>query len=204
MLDRRRACAGGPRAPARSVGASPRGPDGAVRPRNTQRHRPVKTAAATRSTAPRIWTARSVLLGPGAAAGIGPAHRRTPCYFFKVFAAMGKMQSDWVAEQRAAAVVPMTCYQRSMVSYAASRVRADFKGIGWLDAGISDSLRPPTRTWRRRCMGPASWPACSRRIRAPWPRISVVPAHPRPRTYRGSRRRRTVPRTSRAASQPRG
>jgi len=64
MLDRRRACAGGPRAPARSVGASPRGPDGAVRPRNTQRHRPVKTAAATRSTAPRIWTARSVLPGP--------------------------------------------------------------------------------------------------------------------------------------------
>ena len=64
MLDRRRACAGGPRAPARSVGASPRGPDGAVRPRNTQRHRPVKTAAATRSTAPRIWAARSVLPGP--------------------------------------------------------------------------------------------------------------------------------------------
>ena len=52
----------------------------------------------------------------------------------KYASAWEKMQSDWSREQQAAQVSPMTCYQKSQVSYIASNVSYDQSQIAYLDS----------------------------------------------------------------------
>src|SRR6202035_5166682 len=47
-----------------------------------------------------------------------------------------KMQADWSREQQAAQVSPMTCYQKSQVSYIASNVRYDRSQVSYLDSTL--------------------------------------------------------------------
>lgn len=52
----------------------------------------------------------------------------------KYASAWEKMQSDWSREQQAAQVSPMTCYQKSQVSYIASNVSYDRSQVSYLDS----------------------------------------------------------------------
>jgi hypothetical protein len=50
--------------------------------------------------------------------------------------AWAKMGEDWTLEQQAAQVSPMTCYQKSQVSYIASNVSYDQSQISYLDSTL--------------------------------------------------------------------
>jgi hypothetical protein len=52
----------------------------------------------------------------------------------KYASAWAKMQADWSREQQAAQVSPMTCYQKSQVSYIASNVSYDRSQVSYLDS----------------------------------------------------------------------
>lgn len=69
--------------------------------------------------------------------------------------AWAKMQEDWAREQKAGTVVPMTCYEKGHVQYAASSVAYDRDAIRYLSSSFASFEEGAKRNIETVVQGPA-------------------------------------------------